>query len=64
MVIGLANVSWIFFACNLMGAISTYFFIPKTKNRDADVIDFEEWQDAQAKEKGVKAKIWQLIARF
>jgi PHS family inorganic phosphate transporter-like MFS transporter len=42
MVIGLANVSWIFFACNFMGAISTYFLIPKTKNRDADVIDFEE----------------------
>lgn len=45
-VIGLANVLWIFFACTLMGAISTYFLIPETKNRDADVIDFEEWQDA------------------
>jgi MFS transporter, PHS family, inorganic phosphate transporter len=41
MVIGLANVSWVFFACNLMGAISTYFLIPESKNRDADRIDFE-----------------------
>jgi MFS transporter, PHS family, inorganic phosphate transporter len=40
MVIGLASVLWIFFACNPMGAISTYFLIPETKNRDADVIDF------------------------
>jgi PHS family inorganic phosphate transporter-like MFS transporter len=39
-----------------MGAICTYFLIPETKNRDADVIDFEEWEDAQSKEKGEKLK--------
>jgi len=39
-----------------MGAISTYFLIPETKNRDADVIDFAEWQEAQANEKGEKFK--------
>jgi PHS family inorganic phosphate transporter-like MFS transporter len=62
-VIGLANVLWIFFACNLMGAISTYFLIPETKKRDADVIDFEEWEDTQSKEKGEKLKAWELMAR-
>ncbi|CZR67797.1 related metabolite transporter C2H8.02 [Phialocephala subalpina] len=44
-VIGLANVLWIFFACNILGAIITWFLIPETKGRDADVIDFEEWQE-------------------
>lgn len=44
-VIGLANVLWIFFACNILGAISTFFLIPETKGVDADVLDFEEWQN-------------------
>ncbi|RVD84037.1 uncharacterized protein DFL_005805 [Arthrobotrys flagrans] len=41
--IGLPNVLWIFFGCNILGAIITYFFIPETKGRDADVVDYEEW---------------------
>lgn len=44
-VIGLANVLWIFFACNILGSIITWFLIPETKDRDADVIDFMEWQE-------------------
>lgn len=46
-VIGLPNVLWIFFACNILGAISTFFLIPETKFIDADVLDFQEWQEAQ-----------------
>jgi PHS family inorganic phosphate transporter-like MFS transporter len=45
-VIGLSNVLWIFFACNILGAISTIFLIPETRDRDADLIDYEEWMDA------------------
>ncbi|KAK6332232.1 Inorganic phosphate transporter pho84 [Orbilia brochopaga] len=41
--IGLPNVLWIFFACNILGAVITFFFIPETKGRDADVVDYEEW---------------------
>lgn len=37
---------WIFFACNILGALSTWFLIPETKGRDADVVDFQEWQEA------------------
>ena len=37
---------WIFFACNMLGALSTWFLIPETKGRDADVVDFREWQEA------------------
>lgn len=44
-VIGLANVLWIFFSCNILGAISTFFLIPETKGSDADILDFEEWQN-------------------
>ncbi|KUJ16608.1 MFS general substrate transporter [Mollisia scopiformis] len=29
----------------LAGSIITWFLIPETKGRDADVIDFEEWQE-------------------
>jgi PHS family inorganic phosphate transporter-like MFS transporter len=47
--IGLPNVLWIFFACNITGAVITWFLIPETKGRDADVIDFQEWQQAAAK---------------
>lgn len=50
-VIGLANVLWIFFACNVLGAIITWFLIPETKGRDADVVDFEEWQEAAGRER-------------
>ncbi|KAF8850185.1 MFS general substrate transporter [Acephala macrosclerotiorum] len=52
-VIGLANVLWIFFACNICGAIITWFLIPETKDRDADVVDFQEWQE---KDVGVTGK--------
>ncbi|KAL6720308.1 hypothetical protein ACLMJK_002229 [Lecanora helva] len=45
-IIGLANVLWIFFACNILGAIITYFWIPETKWRDADATDYEEWFEA------------------
>jgi len=48
-IIGLANVMWIFFACNILGAIITFFLIPETKGKDADVVDFEEWQENQAR---------------
>lgn len=41
-VIGLPNVLWIFFACNILGAIATIAFLPETKNRDSDLIDYEE----------------------
>lgn len=47
-VIGLPNVLWIFFACNLLGAVATYFLIPETKDRDSDLVDYEEIQAAQA----------------
>lgn len=36
---------WIYFACNILGAIITYFVIPETKWRDADVTDYEEWME-------------------
>jgi hypothetical protein len=45
-VISLVNVLWIFFACNVLGAIINWFLIPEMKGRDADVVDFEEWQEA------------------
>jgi MFS transporter, PHS family, inorganic phosphate transporter len=51
-VIGLANVLWIFFACNILGAISTFFLIPETKGLDADALDFEEWQRDMKEEWG------------
>ena len=44
--LGLANVLWIFFGCNILGAIITYFLIPETKSRDADATDYEEWFEA------------------
>ncbi|KGO44294.1 Major facilitator superfamily domain, general substrate transporter [Penicillium expansum] len=43
-VIGLPNVLWIFFGCNILGAVVTFFLIPETKGRDADLIDAEESQ--------------------
>jgi PHS family inorganic phosphate transporter-like MFS transporter len=46
-VIGLPNVLWIFFACNILGAIATIVFLPETKGRDADLIDYEEVLAAQ-----------------
>lgn len=47
-VIGLPNVLWIYFACNILGAIATLIFLPETKGRDADLIDYEETLAAQA----------------
>lgn len=47
-VIGLPNVLWIFFACNILGAVATIVFLPETKGRDADLIDYEEALAAQA----------------
>lgn len=41
--IGLANVLWIFFGCNIIGAGLTWWLIPETKGRDADVADYDEW---------------------
>ena len=47
--IGLPNVLWIFFACSVIGAVITWFLLPETKGRDADVIDYEEWQETSGK---------------
>jgi PHS family inorganic phosphate transporter-like MFS transporter len=47
-VIGLPNVLWIFFACNILGALATIAFLPETKGRDADLIDYQEVLAAQA----------------
>ena len=47
--IGVANVLWIFFACNVLGAISTFFLVPETKGVDADALDFMECQEKVAK---------------
>ncbi len=44
--IGVANVLWIFFACNLLGAVATFFLVPETRGVDADAKDFEECQEA------------------
>ena len=44
--IGVANVLWIFFACSILGAIMTFFFVPETKGVDADAVDFTECQEA------------------
>ena len=49
-VIGFSNVLWIFFVCSILGALSTYFLIPETKWKDADVLDYEEWFDANITE--------------
>ena len=38
---------WIFFACNILGAIVTVFLLPETKGRDADLVDWEEIQEAR-----------------
>lgn len=41
--IGIHNVLWIFFACNLMGAGLTWWLVPETRFVDADIKDYEEW---------------------
>lgn len=41
--IGLPNVLWIFFACLVTGGVITWFTIPETTGKDADVLDYEEW---------------------
>ena len=47
--IGVANVLWIFFACNILGAISTFFLVPETKGVDADALDYQEAQEMVAR---------------
>lgn len=47
--IGVANTLWIFFACNLAGAIITVLFVPETKGVDADALDYKECQDKVAR---------------
>ena len=47
--IGVANVLWIFFACNLAGAVVTFFLVPETKGVDADELDFKECQEMVAR---------------
>lgn len=46
--IGIANTLWIFFACNLMGAVATWFLVPESKGVDADAVDYAEVQEALA----------------
>ena len=48
---GLQNVLWIYFACQLIGAIVTWFTIPETRWKDADVTDYEEWFEANVTER-------------
>lgn len=43
--IGLPKTLWIFFACNVLGAICT-LLVDETKGIDADAIDFEEQMEA------------------
>lgn len=50
-VIGLSNVLWIYFVCSALGAMITFFMIPETKWKDADVTDYEEWFDANVSER-------------
>ncbi len=51
--IGIPNVLWIFFACNVAGAISTFFLVPETKGVDADALDFIECQEKVARSQGM-----------
>jgi len=46
--IGTANVLWIFFACNILGAIATWFLVPESRGVDADAVDYAEVQEAVA----------------
>lgn len=48
---GLKNVLWIFFVCCILGAVVTWFLIPETKGRDADVTDYEEWMEMNIRER-------------
>jgi len=58
--IGVANTLWIFFACELLGAIVTFFLVPETRGIDADVLDYEECQQKVSgmKRVGNGAKWW------
>ena len=47
--IGVANTLWIFFACNVAGAIMTFIFVKETKGIDADAVDFEEQMEKVAR---------------
>ncbi|BFZ61366.1 hypothetical protein YB2330_002431 [Saitoella coloradoensis] len=44
--IGIPKILWIFFACMVLGAAFT-FLIPETKERDADLVDYEEVMEAR-----------------
>ena len=44
--IGVANTLWIFFACNVAGAVMTFFFVKETRGIDADAVDFQEQEEA------------------
>ena len=39
-----------------LNAIGTWFLIPETKERDAEVVDFEEWQAAGRAKKAASAE--------
>lgn len=43
--IGLYNTLWIFFACNVLGAIMTIIFVPESRGIDADAVDYAETQE-------------------
>lgn len=48
---GLENVLWVFFGCCVLGAGVTWWLIPETKGRDADVTDYEEWMEMNIRER-------------
>lgn len=43
--IGIPNVLWIFFGCNILGAILTVLLVPETRGVDYDEIDYRECQE-------------------
>lgn len=50
--IGIANVLWIFFACNVAGAVVTFLFVPETRGVDADDVDYQELQEKIRQQQG------------
>jgi MFS family permease len=46
--IGVPKVLWIFFACELAGAVMTWFFVPESKGIDADAVDYAETMEKLA----------------
>ena len=41
----------LFAGCQFAGAVVTWFMIPETRWRDADVTDYEEWFEANVTER-------------